>query len=264
MAMAWLLLAANWKMHKTVREAVAYAKDFLPRVQELSNVEMVLCPPFTALHALHEALEKSSIQLGAQDVFWKEQGAFTGEISAAMLKELGVTHVLVGHSERRQYANESNAIVAQKLKATLQAGLIPILCVGEQMVHRKAKKEKPFVQSQLAAALDGINASAAAQLTIAYEPLWAISRGDPNHPPATPKQAQEMHAMIREWLGKHYTPAIAAGIRIIYGGSANAENCRALLEQPAIDGLLPGNASLDPAVFATMAQVAESVGKRKA
>lgn len=247
-----LLLAGNWKMQKTAREAAAYAREFLPRVKAISTIDLLLCPPFTALAAMADALKGSVVQLGAQDVCWKESGALTGEISVSMLKEFSISHILVGHSERRQYLDEGNALIAEKMKVILVAGLIPILCVGENAMHRKTKRHLTFVQGQLAAAFKDLNASDAVRTVIAYEPIWAIGTGNT----ATQKQAQEMHAGIRAWLSKHYNSATAERMRIIYGGSANADNCRTLLEQPDIDGLLPGGASLDPAVFATMAEIA--------
>ena len=254
-----LLLIGNWKMNKTAKEAAAYAKDFLPRVQKCAGIDIAVCPPFTALPALAAACVGSNVQLGAQDLCWKIEGAFTGEISAAMLKEFSVQCVLIGHSERRQYLDEGNEVIAKKVQTALATAITPVLCVGENAMQRKTGHHKTFVQSQLSAALKTLKASEVAKLIIAYEPIWAIGTGTP----ATPKQAQEMHAMIRVWVEKQYDAKTAAAIRIIYGASANADNCRTLFEQLDIDGLLPGGASLDPAVFATMAGIAAEVGRKK-
>ncbi len=237
------ILAANWKMHKTVGEALAFVEAFLPRVKDADAVDVVLAPPFTALDAVGEALAGSGVALAAQNVNPEEAGAFTGEVSPGMLAELGCRYAIVGHSERRALYGETDADVSRKASALLAHGLRPIVCVGETLAQREAGRTFEVVGAQLEGSLAGIAEAAADELVIAYEPVWAIGSGRS----ATPELAQQVHAFIRERLARRFG---AAGVRIQYGGSVKPENVYALMAQPDIDGALVGGASLDPVAFA--------------
>jgi triosephosphate isomerase len=245
------LLAANWKMHKTVAEAQAFASDFLPRVAGLRGVEIVLAPPATALHALGRALAGSGVALAAQNVSPEPSGAFTGEISAGMLAEVGCAWAIVGHSERRSLFGESDEIVARKTRALLAAGLRPIVCLGETLEQREAGRTLAVCKGQLEGSLAGLGAADVARIALAYEPVWAIGTGRT----ATPEIAQEVHGFIRGWLVERFGAAGEA-VRIQYGGSVKPENAAALLAQPDIDGGLVGGASLEPASFASICRSA--------
>jgi triosephosphate isomerase len=245
------LLAANWKMHKTVAEAQAFVADFLPRVAGLRDVEIVLAPPATALHALARSLAGSGVALAAQNVSPEPAGAFTGEISAAMLAEVGCSWTLVGHSERRSLFGEDDALVARKARALLSAGVRPIVCLGETLEQREAGRTLAVCRAQLEGSLAGLSPEDAARIALAYEPVWAIGTGRT----ATPEIAQEVHAFIRGWLLGRFGAA-GQGVRIQYGGSVKPDNAAALLAQPDIDGGLVGGASLDPAGFASICRSA--------
>ena len=245
------LLAANWKMHKTVAESQAFAADFLPRVAGLRGVEIVLAPPATALHALGRALAGSGVALAAQNVSPEPAGAFTGEISAAMLVEVGCTWALVGHSERRSLFGESDALVARKARALLSAGVRPIVCLGETLEQREAGRTLAICQGQLEGSLAGLGAEDLTRIALAYEPVWAIGTGRT----ATPQIAQEIHGFLRGWLVERFGAAGEA-VRIQYGGSVKPENVAELLAQPDIDGGLVGGASLDPESFASICRFA--------
>jgi len=240
-------VAANWKMHKTVSEAVAFARALAPRVAVLDDVEIAVAPPFTALAALAVALRGTAIALAAQNVHFEKSGAFTGEVSVAMLAELGCRYVIVGHSERRQLFGETDEIVAKKLRAVQAAGLRPILCVGELLVEREAGRTFDVLRRQLAGSLAESDPARADELVVAYEPVWAIGTGRT----ATPELAQEAHAYIRTRLADRFG-ARASRIRLQYGGSVKPENCSELLAQPDIDGALVGGASLDPEAFSAI------------
>jgi triosephosphate isomerase len=244
------LIAANWKMFKTPAESSAFFSAFLPLVSELHQTEIVLCPPMTCLPSLAEAAKGSGIFVGAQTMDWHDSGAYTGETSPLMLKALGVTHVLIGHSERRQYFNETNTSVNLKLKAALAHGLVPIVCVGEHHMERHEGRTAEVLELQTAIALEGIEAAEAGPLVIAYEPVWAIGTGLT----ATPQIATEAHQIIRAQVAQSLGAEIAAGIRILYGGSVKPENAAALcgLDNEDIDGALVGGASLDPVSFAAI------------
>jgi triosephosphate isomerase len=242
------LIAANWKMYKNPDQTQAFFRDFLPMVADHSRDEMVVCPPYIDLHAAIEATKKSEVAIGAQDVYWKEEGAFTGEVSPAMLLAVGCTHVIIGHSERRQYFAETDDTVNMKLKAALEAGLTPIVCVGEVLEEREAGLTEDVLRRQCLRAFHAISARKAAKLVIAYEPVWAIGTGKT----ATPQMASEAHQLIRSEAGKAFGQEFADGLRILYGGSVKPENAKALMTEQEIDGALVGGASLDPKSFAAI------------
>ena len=243
------ILAANWKMHKTVSEAEAFVADFLPRVADAGDVEIVLAPPATALHAVGRALAGSAVALAAQNVHPEPSGAFTGEIAPGMLAELGCRYGIVGHSERRGLFCETSETVAAKARALLEHDLRPIVCIGETLEQREAGATLGVCEEQLEGSLAGIPAERAAELVIAYEPVWAIGTGRT----ATPEIAQEAHAFVRGWLGKRFGEA-GQGIRIQYGGSVKSDNVAELMAQADVDGGLVGGASLDPESFAKIAR----------
>ncbi len=243
------LIAGNWKMNRTVSEGVALAKDLRTRLVELERVDVAICPTFTSLDAVGRALEGSNVALGAQDCFWEAQGAFTGEVSAAQLKDVGCRYVILGHSERRRQLGEKSAEVHRKLRAVLACGLTPILCVGESLEEREAGDTFQVVSEQFEHSIGNIGAEATARLVIAYEPVWAIGTGKN----ATPQQAQEIHALLRKHLGKLLGPQLADGLRLLYGGSVTAANAKELMAQPDVDGALVGGASLVADAFAAIA-----------
>ncbi len=233
------ILAGNWKMHKTVGEAKELAAA-LARDAQASGREVVVCPPFTALAAVAEVVAGSPVALGAQDMHHEEQGAFTGAISPLMLRDLGCTYVILGHSERRQLFGETDASVNKKVHAALAHGLKPIVCVGETKPERDAGNAQSVVVGQLQGSLAGVDGAQMAQVVIAYEPVWAIGTGDT----ATPDDAQTMHAAIRATLAELVGEDVAATVRIQYGGSVKPDNVDELMAQPDIDGALVGGAAL--------------------
>lgn len=239
------VIAANWKMYNNPDQAREFLHDFLPQVSGHDRDEIVICPPYIDLAAALEAAKGSNIAVGAQNVHWKEEGAFTGEISAGMLKFLGVTHVIVGHSERRQYFGETDDTVNLRLKAALEAGLTPICCVGEVLEEREAGLTEDVLRRQCVRAFHAISAKKAAKLVIAYEPVWAIGTGKT----ATPDLAAEAHMVIRKEAAEIFGDEFAGKLRILYGGSVKPENASALMAQEEIDGALVGGASLDPKSF---------------
>jgi triosephosphate isomerase len=247
------IVAGNWKCHLTRPQARELIAALKPAVKS-DAVEVVVCPAFTALDAAKQAAVGSKIGVGAQDVYWEPQGAFTGEVSVAMLEELGCDTCIIGHSERRSLFGESDAWVAKKLQALLTSTVRPIVCIGETLQEREAGRTLEVIERQLSGAFSAVAASAAARIVIAYEPVWAIGTGRT----ATPEQAQEAHAAIRQWLGKHWTAAAANQIRIQYGGSVKPENAAELMSQPDIDGALVGGASLNAASFSAIIQAAEA------
>jgi triosephosphate isomerase len=244
------ILAANWKMHKDVGEARAFVEAFLPRVAGVHAVEVVIAPPFTALDAVHRALAGSPVALAAQNVHPEEKGAFTGEVSAGMLRDLGCAYTIVGHSERRSLFGESSALVARKAAALFARGILPIVCVGETLEEREARRTFEVIGRQLEESLAQVPDARAAEVVIAYEPVWAIGTGRT----ATPEIAQEAHAFVRERLAARFGPAAAQQIRIQYGGSVKPDNVYALMAQQDIDGALVGGASLEPESFARIVQ----------
>lgn len=234
-------IAANWKMHKTVHDTVVYVKEFRSLVKDVEDVEIVLAPPLTAIHAAAEAARNSNVGIAAQNVHWERQGAFTGEVSAAMVREAGAEYVIIGHSERRQLFGETDEQVNRKLQAALGAGLIPIVCIGETLAEREQGQTLDILDRQIKAGFDGISGEQVASLVIAYEPVWAIGTGRT----ATSAQAQEAHAHIRQRLRQWFGGPAADECHVIYGGSVKPENSRELVEQPDVDGALVGGASLD-------------------
>ena len=235
------LIAGNWKMFKTVDETVKYVKEFRGLVKDVQGVEIVLAPPFTALHPAAEAARNSNVAVAAQDVFWEREGAFTGEVSAHMIREAGAEFVIIGHSERRTLFNETNATVNRKVLAAFAAGLIPIACIGETLDQRERNETFDVLDRQVQQGLDGVSAERVGQLVVAYEPVWAIGTGRT----ATADQAQEAHAHIRGRLRQWFGPEAADACHVIYGGSVKPDNIRDLITQPDVDGALVGGASLD-------------------
>ena len=245
------LIAGNWKMHLTQREAAVLVQA-LKATCESDAVEVIVCPPFTVLAAVASLLQGSKIKLGAQDLFWEPQGAFTGAISAAMLADAGCRYVIVGHSERRQHFGDTDQSVQRKWRAALAQGLAPIVCIGETLSEREAAQTLPVITRQLEGALGGVPAADCAKLVLAYEPVWAIGTGRT----ATPEQAQEVHAVIRQWLATRHGSELAQAVRIQYGGSVNAGNAESLLQQPDVDGALVGGASLKADAFSAIVKAA--------
>lgn len=242
------LIAANWKMYKTPDQTREFFREFLPLVSGHDRDEIVVCPPAVDLAAAVEVAKGSNISIGAQNVHWKPEGAFTGETSAPMLLALCVTHVIVGHSERRQYFGETDDTVNLRLKAALEAGLIPICCVGEVLEEREAGLTDDVLRRQCVRAFHAVSAKKAANLVVAYEPVWAIGTGKT----ATPELASEAHAVIRREATEIFGEEFAAKLRILYGGSVKPDNASALMAQEEIDGALVGGASLDPKSFAAI------------
>ncbi len=240
------LIAGNWKMYKTAAEAQAFARAFLPLVSGVKGVEIVLAPPCHAIRAVADAVRGSAVGVASQNVHFAPEGAYTGEVSVAMVKEAGATHAIIGHSERRQYFAETDDSVNRKVKAALDAGLVPIMCLGETLAEREAGKTVEVVERQLRGGLAGLPASAAAKVVVAYEPVWAIGTGKT----ATPAQAQEVHAALRKCLAAIWGGAAAASVRILYGGSVKPDNVDTLMAQEDIDGALVGGASLKADSFA--------------
>ena len=241
-----LLIAANWKMYKTPTESTAFLTSFYPLVKHSTHAEILLCPAMTSLPALIDAARSRSVFVGAQNMHWKNEGAFTGETSPVMLTALGATHVLIGHSERREYFNETDTTVNLKLKSALLHSLIPIVCVGEKLEEREANLTRSVLELQTSIALEGIDPAIAAPVVFAYEPVWAIGTGRT----ATPEIAEDAHKIIRTQIAKSLTPALAESIRILYGGSVKPDNAKSLCCIGDIDGALVGGASLDPQSFA--------------
>lgn len=242
------LMAANWKMYKTPDQAREFFRDFLPLVADHTRDEIVVCPPFINLPAAVEAAKGSNVAIGGQDVYWEKEGAYTGEISTGMLLAVGCTHVIIGHSERRQYFGETDDTVNHKLKAALEAGLTPIVCVGEVLEEREANLTDDVLRRQCLRAFHAVSAKKAAKLVVAYEPVWAIGTGKT----ATPQLAADAHQLIRSEVAKSFGDEFATHLRILYGGSVKPENAKALMSQEEIDGALVGGASLDPKSFAAI------------
>ncbi|HEY2434637.1 MAG TPA: triose-phosphate isomerase [Vicinamibacterales bacterium] len=238
-------IAANWKMYKTVAEAVAFIKEFRPMVKEVHDVEIVIAPPFTALHAAVEAAHGSSLGVAGQNLHWEREGAFTGEISAAMLKEAGAEYVIIGHSERRRLFGDTDVSVNRKLTAALAAQLTPIVCIGETLDERDASQTLDVLDRQIKQGLDGVGGEQIASLVVAYEPVWAIGTGRN----ATPAQAGEAHSHIRARLRQWFGGAAADQCHILYGGSVKPDNIGELASLEDVDGALVGGASLDVRSF---------------
>lgn len=248
------IIAANWKMHMTVEETEKFWESFNLEIEENPAAEIVLVPPFTALPRLAQLVEKTQkVRLGAQNMHFEISGAFTGEISPAMLRELYVRYVILGHSERRSHFGETDELINRKVRAALRSELRPILCVGESLDEREAGREKNVLEAQLRAALAEVEPQSYDDLIVAYEPVWAIGTGRN----ATPEQAGEAHHFIRSILGELAGAEVAAKVRIQYGGSVKPANARDLLAVPDIDGALVGGASLEPRGFAAIVHAAK-------
>lgn len=241
-------IAGNWKMNTDSHSSVNLAKSVASCCEETAGhkVDVAVFPPFVYLQSVAQAVSATSVAVGAQDLYFEQKGAFTGEISAAMLKDVGCTYVLCGHSERRHVIGETDELINKKVTAAIGGGLLPILCVGELLEERKAEQTAEVVTRQLTKGLEGLNAAKMSAVTIAYEPVWAIGTGLT----ATPKQAQDVHDLIRKLIEKMYDSKVAAEMRIQYGGSVKPDNARELMQLPDLDGLLVGGASLKTEDFA--------------
>ena len=248
------LIAANWKMYKTPADAAAFVTAFAPLVKGHTRDEIVLCPSFLSIATVVADVKGTGIHVGGQNMQWQEEGAFTGETSAAMLVAAGCTHVVIGHSERRQFFGETDETVNQKLHTALKHKLVPIVCVGELLAEREGGKTEEVLLRQTTKALVGITAETAKPIVIAYEPVWAIGTGKT----ATPEMAAEAHLTIRGCVAKILGREVADQLRILYGGSVKPDNASSLLNQPEIDGALVGGASLDPQSFSKIVNYTES------
>ena len=250
-----LFIAGNWKMNKVVNEAKELAEKLVARSEIIRKSIAVLCPPFTALTTVAKTIESSAFRLGAQNVYWEISGPFTGEVSPPMLRAVGCQYVIVGHSERRQYFGETDVSVNRRIKAAQHHGLIPIVCVGETLQEREEKKTHDIIKKQIHGVLEGLNNDAVRSLVIAYEPVWAIGTGVN----AEPKDADEVHAYIRQLVSTSHSPEIAQGLTILYGGSVTDSNAKDLLGMENIDGALVGGASLKPDAFLKIIETAEAL-----
>ncbi|HEV8397821.1 MAG TPA: triose-phosphate isomerase [Vicinamibacterales bacterium] len=239
------IIAGNWKMYKTVADTVKYVKEFRVMVKDISDVEIVVAPPFTAMHAAAEAARNSNVIIAAQDLYWEREGAFTGEVSAQMVREAGAEYVIIGHSERRTLFGETDTAVNQKTVAAFAAGLTPIVCIGETLDQRDRNETLAVLDRQITQGLEGLTGEQLTQLVIAYEPVWAIGTGRT----ATPAQAGEAHTHIRGRLRQWFGAEAADTCHVIYGGSVKPENAKDLVGQADVDGALVGGASLDIRAF---------------
>jgi triosephosphate isomerase (TIM) len=242
------LMAANWKMYKNPDQTHDYFRDFLPLVAGHTRDEIAVCPPYIDIYVAVEDTKGSNVNIGAQDLYWEKEGAYTGEICPGMLRDIGCTHVIIGHSERRQYFGETDDMVNFKLKAALEASLTPIVCVGEVLEEREANLTEDVLRRQCLRAFHAISGKKAAKLVVAYEPVWAIGTGKT----ATPQLASEAHLLIRGEAAKAFGDEFSNNLRILYGGSVKPENVKALMAEDEIDGALVGGASLDPKSFAAI------------
>ncbi len=244
------LIAGNWKMFKTGPEAVETTDRLVKLLSTTIDVDVMIAPPFTALALVSDMLKKTPISLGAQNLFWEAEGAYTGEISASMLVSAGCRYVIVGHSERRQYFGETDETVNKKIKAAIKNDLIPVMCIGESETERESKETFSVLDRQVQKGLKGFSADEMETLVIAYEPIWAIGTGKT----ATADQAQEIHLFLRAMLGKKFGNKLAKSLRILYGGSVKSDNITDLMRMPDIDGALIGGASLEPETFSKIVQ----------
>jgi len=242
------IIAGNWKMNMTATQARELASKLIPLVSGVKDRDIVLAPTFTSLQTVAEAIKGTNMALAAQNLFWEDKGAFTGEISAEMLLDSGCKYVIIGHSERRQYFGETDETVNKKVRQALNKGLLPIVCVGELLSEREAGKANDVIDRQITGALKGVTAAEMQKIVIAYEPVWAIGTGKT----ASPDQANEIHAFIRQKVKAMYTAEVADGLRIQYGGSVTPDNVSQLMAKPDIDGALVGGASLKPESFAAL------------
>lgn len=251
------IIAGNWKLNNTTTQAVEFVTLLKRGLSEVTDVDIVVCPVVTAIAVVHDVLLESNIAIGAQNLYWEDSGAFTGEVSAPLLKEIGVEYVIIGHSERRQYFGETNQTVNKKIRAALNHGLTPIVCVGEVLDERENNKTFDVIRTQCKESLAGFSADEMKAMVIAYEPVWAIGTGKT----ATPAQAQEVHKFIRELLVKMHNEEVAETLRLQYGGSVKPENIAELMAQPDIDGALVGGASLKADSFVSIVKNACGVVK---
>ncbi len=241
-------MAGNWKMFKTAAETTSFFEKFRPLVERSEHCEIVICPPFPNLPAAVAAAQGTRVQIGAQNMFWENQGAFTGEVSGPMIRALGCTHAIIGHSERRQYFGETNETVLKRTIAALNTGLTPIVCVGETLEHRAGGQTEAVLIDHCHGGTSGLTADQFSKIVIAYEPVWAIGTGKT----ATPEMAADAHRIIREHIRRAFGQEAAGSLRILYGGSVKPDNVKGLMAQPEIDGALVGGASLDPISFASI------------
>jgi triosephosphate isomerase len=246
-------IAGNWKMNKTIEEALDLVRQLKTSISKTEGVEVAVAPPFTALYAVHKELENTSIRLAAQNLFWEEKGAFTGEVSPLMLKEVGCHYVILGHSERRQFFGETDEAVNRKVKTALRQDLKVIFCIGETLKEREEGKTFSVIERQVAGGLKDVGSKEMKSIVLAYEPIWAIGTGKT----ATPQQAEEVHRFIRERLERLFSREIAEGVRIQYGGSVTPENIKGLMSQDNIDGALVGGASLKSDTFSKIVRFRE-------
>jgi triosephosphate isomerase (TIM) len=250
------LIAGNWKMNTTRQSGVALAKELAAVVpQAEAGVEVLVCPPYPYLLAVGETLAGSAVHLGAQDAYFEAPGAFTGEVAVDMLRDCGCRYVILGHSERRHVMGETDAIINRKVRAAVAGGLAAVLCVGELLSERQSGQTEEVLDRQMEGGLAGVSEAEAAQVVIAYEPVWAIGTGVT----ATPEQAESAHEHLRKWLARRYTPAFSEKVRILYGGSVKADNAETLLGQPNVDGALVGGASLKATTFVPIIEAARKL-----
>jgi triosephosphate isomerase len=242
------LMAGNWKMYKNAGETTSYFKDFLPLVATATHCDIAICAPFVNLPAAVQAAGTSRVEIGAQNLFWEKQGAFTGEVSGPMLAAIGCKWVIIGHSERRQYFHETEDTVLKRTHAALEAGLKPIVCVGELLADREGGRTEAVLGAQFGGGIAPLTPAQFAQIAIAYEPVWAIGTGKT----ATPDMAADAHRFLRGLVAAKYGADAAAKVRILYGGSVKPDNVKGLMAQPEIDGALVGGASLEPGSFASI------------
>ena len=247
------LIAGNWKMFKTCPEAVETAVQLVKLLSETTDIDVMIAPPFTALAPVSDVVRGSCVSLGAQNLFWEAQGAFTGEISPAMLVSPGCTYVIIGHSERRQHFNETDETVNKRIRAAVNNDLIPVVCVGESEKERESNNTFPVLDKQITKGLKGFSSNDLKKLVIAYEPVWAIGTGKT----ATSGQAQEVHEFLRAMVEKSFGNMLAKSIRILYGGSVKPNNITELMAMPDVDGALVGGASLDPETFSKIVRFRE-------
>lgn len=239
------IIAGNWKMNKNIAEALELVKDLKIKLEGVADTEVVVCPPFLAVNAVSQLLKGSNIKVGAQNCYFEKKGAFTGEVSPAMLKEAGCAYVILGHSERRQYFKETNDFINKKVKAVLAEGLLPIICAGETLEEREKNIWKEVIKTQVTGCLAGFTKEEVSKMVLAYEPVWAIGTGKV----ASKEQAQEVHKFIRDLVEKLYDKPVAEALRIQYGGSVKPDNVSILMNEPDIDGALVGGAALEADSF---------------
>jgi triosephosphate isomerase (TIM) len=242
------MIAGNWKMYKTQAETRAFFAGFLPLVTDSAHCDVMIAPPCTAIGVAVDATKGSDVAIGGQNIYWQKEGAYTGEVSAAMLADAGCQYVIVGHSERRQYCAETDETVAQKSRAALEAGLIPIVCLGEMLAEREQARTEEVLSHQFIAGPGALTAQEFSRILLAYEPVWAIGTGRT----ATPEIAAAAHAFLRRCVGEQFSPDLAASIRILYGGSVKPDNIQGLMAQRELDGALVGGASLEAKSFAAI------------